>query len=116
MGLIAIALLREPYPDEVTETKPDLEEKVPEVFSVKPTQALKTGIFYKMWFAFLALTVIIDFFSNYQKSLGQIFIHDDRFFAIIGTLCSVMNGLARILWGFTYDKKGFQVIFMTSLV
>lgn len=48
--------------------------------------------------------------SNYQKAFGQNFIQDDAYFAIVATLQNVANGLSRIVWGFFYDRKGFQVL------
>ena len=47
--------------------------------------------------------------SNYQKSFGQSYIQDDRFFAVVATIQNVGNGLSRIMGGLLYDKMGFQV-------
>eukprot|EP00095_Tigriopus_kingsejongensis_P001405 maker-scaffold229_size244821-snap-gene-1.12 protein:Tk01405 transcript:maker-scaffold229_size244821-snap-gene-1.12-mRNA-1 annotation:"PREDICTED: uncharacterized protein LOC100370263" len=86
------------------------EAKTQTTFSVKPRQMLKTKEFYLMWVSFLAMNVINMFINNYQKSFGQIYIKDDSFFAIVATASSVTNGFSRILWGYAYDKQGFQIL------
>lgn len=122
MQIVAIILLRVPTEEELAEMVPilgvkdhkasDQENDKDETFSLRPLQVLKTAEFYKMWVSFLAMNMINMFINNYQKSFGQLFIEDDNFFAIIATLSSVANGVTRMIWGYTYDKLGFQFCMM----
>lgn len=126
MQIVAIILLRVPTEEELAEMVPilgvkdhkasDQENDKDETFSLRPLQVLKTAEFYKMWVSFLAMNMINMFINNYQKSFGQLFIEDDNFFAIIATLSSVANGVTRMIWGYTYDKLGFQVRWIPILV
>ncbi|TRY67487.1 hypothetical protein TCAL_07649 [Tigriopus californicus] len=122
MQIVSIILLRVPTEEELAEMQPILDNKDDKdgdqenanegTFSLKPMQVLKTSEFYKMWVSFLAMNMINMFINNYQKSFGQLFIKDDSFFAIIATLSSVANGVTRMIWGYTYDKQGFQFCMM----
>lgn len=62
-----------------------------------------------MWLSFFSMAVVNGFINNYQKSFGQNYIENDRFFAVIGTVSSILNGSSRMLWGYIYDKLGFKV-------
>ena len=113
MQVIAIFLLREPSQEEsqriIAQAPSKSNDVMEDDFSLTPKQMLKTSVFYKMWISFFTLNVINGFLNNYQKSFGQIYIHDDTFFVFISTGASFCNGTARIIWGYVYDKTGFKV-------
>ena len=44
------------------------------------------------------------FVAFYYKEYGLTEISDDRFFAIVGSVGSIMNGVARLFWGTMMDK------------
>ena len=46
----------------------------------------------------------------YYKEYGLTEITDDRYFAILGSIGSVMNGLSRLFWGAMMDKVIFFII------
>ena len=77
---------------------------------MKPTKVLRTWTLYKMMTTFFSMSLVVGFIASYQKSFGQIYIQDDRFFAIIGTVSSFINGCSRIIWGYGYDRFGFKVV------
>ncbi len=70
---------------------------------------LRTRQFYLMWFATFTMTIMIGFFIMYQKAFGQIRVHDDHFLALVAMTANVLNGLARLFWGFMLDKMGYKV-------
>ena len=53
------------------------------------------------------------FVAFYYKEYGLTEISDDRYFAILGSIGSIMNGLARMFWGTMMDKvkKNFNFRF-----
>lgn len=54
---------------------------------------------------------------NYYKLLSLDLHNDDKFIAnIVVTCSSIANGLARVTWGFIYDKIGFHYSFLTNLI
>ncbi len=55
--------------------------------------------------AILTLTMPFGgFVAFYYKEYGLTEIKDDRYFAILGSVGSIMNGLSRLFWGAMFDK------------
>lgn len=51
------------------------------------------------------------FVAFYYKEYGLTEITDDRYFAILGSIGSIMNGLARMFWGTMMDKvKKYKIL------
>lgn len=50
------------------------------------------------------------------KNYGNINIGDDQFLTTVGSLASVANSLARLVWGFLLDKFNFKVIVSINIV
>ena len=46
----------------------------------------------------------------YYKEYGLTEITDDRYFAILGSIGSVMNGLSRLFWGAMMDRVFLFII------
>ncbi len=76
---------------------------------MRPTDVLRTKEFYLIWVTFYTVAMLNGFFNNYQKTFGQIYISDDRFFAIVSIVGNVINGSGRLAWGKLYDIKGYKV-------
>lgn len=51
----------------------------------------------------------------YYKEYGLTHITDDRYFAVLGSIGSIMNGLARMFWGTMMDKVRFCVYWTLDL-
>ena len=121
LEIISVLLIREPTEKELQKivkfdaeneskdqnTKKEEEKEVP--YSVAPRNILKTFEFYKLWFSFLAVSMVNGFMNSYSKSFGQVYISDDKFFATVATVSMFANGLCRIFWGKIFDLKGLQV-------
>jgi hypothetical protein len=55
--------------------------------------------------AILGLTMPFGgFVAFYYKEYGGYHITSDLYFAVLGSLGSVMNGLSRMFWGFMMDR------------
>ena len=67
--------------------------------------------FWLLWTTFVAISIMSGFVNNYQKTFGMKFITDDFFFTYVGLASNLINGSARIMWGYVHDLKGFKVIF-----
>ena len=103
-------------------------------FCVTPKQALRTGIFWRLWilrvfwhnFCFnnisllplfqLSGFVLFFFFITYNKSYAMLYISDDTFLAAAATIQSVLNGSSRLIFGFLFDKYGFKVWLQSQLM
>jgi len=77
-------------------------------FSLTPFQVLKTSSFYITWLGFFNITLTSGILQNYSKTFGFTFINDDHYYAKIGIISNIFNGLCRIFWGLLYDRLGFR--------
>jgi len=77
-------------------------------FSLTPLQVLQTSAFYMSWIGFFNITLTSGILQNYSKTFGLTFINDDHYFAMIGVVSNIFNGLCRIVWGALYDRLGFR--------
>jgi len=84
--------------------------------SLKPTQVLKTPLFYQMWFGFFSIILTNGLLSNYSKTFGLTFINDDHFYANLAIILNILNGACRIFWGLIYDRIGFKWCFCSIAV
>ena len=93
----------------VTHTEEDVND-------LGPKQMLQTFKFYALWYMFLANGLAIMFITPLYKFIGQEFIDDDHFLAIVGSLASVLNCLGRIIWGLVADASSFSttLVVLTS--
>ncbi|GFO09862.1 oxalate:formate antiporter-like isoform x1 [Plakobranchus ocellatus] len=71
----------------------------------KPSQALKTRPFWTLWFyaASISFAVIIKN-SNY-KVFGLLYIPDDQFLTLAGSLIPLIEAICRTVFGAILDKK-----------
>merc|ERR1712117_768383 len=85
-------------------------------FCATPKQALRTGIFWRLWILRLSGFVLFFFFITYNKSYAMLYISDDTFLAAAATIQSVLNGSSRLIFGFLFDKYGFKnTLFIQSI-
>lgn len=73
-----------------------------------PKEVLKTPVFYAIWLCFFIEDISFLLLTNYYKLYGQLYIHDDYFFAKLGTTFLVCGGGCRILWGISVDRYGVK--------
>ena len=124
-GLVATLLITEADPD--TSDHSDVGDEDTER-SLRPTQVLKTAVFYQVmsnnisrtvsyknvqiWLAFFSCGFSNGLMSTYSKTFGLTFINDDHFYASVAIVQNVFNGGCRIFWGYFYDKAGFKKCFL----
>ena len=53
---------------------------------------------------FFSISLAWGILQNYSKTYGLTFINDDHFYARIGVVSNVFNGLCRVWWGALYDR------------
>ena len=124
-GIIGTILISEP--DEETVEALEIEEVLDEApwriqkekeeeRNLKPTEVLRTVIFYQMWIGFFSIGLCNGLMSTYSKAFGLTFINDDHFYATVATVQNIFNGSCRILWGFCYDKFGFKACLLSIAI
>ena len=62
-------------------------------------QTISRPEFWQLWTIFMSVQLMQLFVNSYQKAFGQTFINDDKYFATVGTIANILNGLSRIFWG-----------------
>ena len=110
LQIIGLLMIRLPESEEDIKLKDDkieINEKDEVGLTIKQTIARLD--FWLLWTIFMAIQLMQLFVNSYQKAFGQTFITDDKYFATVGTLANILNGLSRIFWGKLYDLKGFKV-------
>ena len=72
---------------------------------MRPFEVVKTPVFYAIFLFALAHAFARMLKSNCYKEFGLLYIHDDNFLSLIGTLLSISTTLARILYGLLLGKR-----------
>ena len=72
--------------------------------SMRPFEVVKTPVFYALFLFALAQILALMLKGNYYKEFGLLYIHDDNFLTLIGTLLPIATTLARILYGLLIGK------------
>ena len=73
--------------------------------SYKPLEALKTGSFRALWLFVVALMYGLILKNNYYKQFGLLYIKNDRFLTLVGSLIPVTASIARITFGSLMDRE-----------
>ena len=81
--------------------------------NLKPTEVLRTGVFYLIWTGFFVIDMANGLMVNYQKAFGLTFISSDSYFATVAFVQNIFNGSCRIVWGLLYDRFGFKSCFLS---
>ena len=53
---------------------------------------------------FYNISLTSGLLQTYSKNYGLTFINDDHYYAKIGMVSNVCNGLCRVFWGLLYDR------------
>ncbi|GFR89205.1 oxalate:formate antiporter-like isoform X1 [Elysia marginata] len=72
--------------------------------SLKPLEALKTPVFYVLYFYGIVTVYGLLLKGKYYKQFALLYIHNDRFLTLVGTLLPIVSTLIRIILGFLLDK------------
>ena len=73
--------------------------------SLKPSEALKTPVFYATLMYGTSTLYGLVLKANYYKEFGLLYIHDDRYLTLIGTLIPIIATTSRIAFGVLINKR-----------
>ncbi|GFR60809.1 oxalate:formate antiporter [Elysia marginata] len=88
-------------------TKNETEKNTP--VSYTPTEVLKSPAYYAIIMFGIAMEFGILLKANFYKEFGQLYIHNDRFLTLVGTLIPVTSICSRIVLGTLVDKGHFTL-------
>ncbi|GFO26105.1 oxalate:formate antiporter [Plakobranchus ocellatus] len=72
--------------------------------SWKPSEAIKTPVFYSVFMFGISIAYGLTLKANYYKQFALLYIHNDNYLTLVGTLIPVMSTSSRILYGTCLDK------------
>ncbi|GFO26107.1 oxalate:formate antiporter [Plakobranchus ocellatus] len=72
--------------------------------SWKPSEAIKTPVFYSVFMFGISIAYGLILKANYYKQFALLYIHNDNYLTLVGTLIPVMSTSSRILCGTCLDK------------
>ncbi|GFS21002.1 oxalate:formate antiporter [Elysia marginata] len=72
--------------------------------SWKPSEVFLSSAYYAILLACMALEFSLQMKANFYKQFGQLYIHNDRYLTLIGTLVPVTSTLSRVVFGALHDK------------
>ncbi|GFO09920.1 oxalate:formate antiporter [Plakobranchus ocellatus] len=94
---------------EVHESNDSKQGESTPVPSCKPSQALKTRVFWALCFyaGCMGYGVIIK--NSFFKVFGLLYIPDDRFLTLLGSLIPLIEAICRVIFGAVLDKNIFNI-------
>ena len=81
------------------------EESEDKVLSLKPSEVLTTPSFYAIFMYAVASVFSLMLKGNYYKQFGLLYIHNDRFLTMVGTLIPVVAATSRFFIGASLNRK-----------
>ncbi|GFO06819.1 oxalate:formate antiporter [Plakobranchus ocellatus] len=72
--------------------------------SWKPSDTVKTPVFHAVWLFGASLLYGLILKSNYYKQFALLYINDDKFLTLVGTLIPIISTVSRIIFGVCLDK------------
>ncbi|GFN82639.1 oxalate:formate antiporter-like isoform x1 [Plakobranchus ocellatus] len=95
------------YESSFVETIADNEgtkNKKDEIYSYTPIEVLRSPVFYAVCFFGIAIEYGILLKSNFYKKFALLYIHNDKYLTLVGTLVPVISTGSRIFFGTLMDK------------
>ncbi|GFN87808.1 oxalate:formate antiporter-like isoform x1 [Plakobranchus ocellatus] len=87
-----------------------IEEKVvtnlrsQETYSYTPKEVLRSPLFYAVAFFGIAMEYGILLVANFYKNFALLYIHNDKFLTLVGTLVPIISTCSRVVFGIFMDK------------
>ena len=81
------------------------EMKSDTVRSYTPLEILQSGDFYALWLFGVALGFGLILKNNYYKQFGLLYINNDLFLTLVGSLIPVFASTARVIFGACIDRN-----------
>lgn len=75
---------------------------------LSPREMIRTPSFYAIWTILFCNCCSLGFINNFYKLFGALFIKDDHFLGLIGSLASIANTCGRVFWGFIGDRCEYK--------
>ncbi|GFR84700.1 oxalate:formate antiporter [Elysia marginata] len=72
--------------------------------SWKSSEMLRSSAYYAVLFAGTALEFGLQIKANFYKQFAQLYIHNDRYLTLVGTLVPITSTLSRVVFGVLHDK------------
>ncbi|GFR68136.1 oxalate:formate antiporter [Elysia marginata] len=88
-----------------TSSSQELVEKI----SLKPTEAAKTPVFYAVFMFGAATMYALLLKSNYYKQFGLLYIQNDQYLTLVGTLIPAVASLSRFSVGAALNKRFINI-------
>ena len=82
--------------------------------SWKPFEMMQTAVFYPVWLSGVCQIYGVLIVNQQYKQFGSIYIKDDRFLTLIGTLAPIISAISRVVFGHWMDKNVFSI--KTSII
>ncbi|GFS23427.1 oxalate:formate antiporter [Elysia marginata] len=73
--------------------------------SLKPREALKRPVFYALFMFGAATMYTLVLKSNYYKQFGLLYIHNDRYLTLVGTLIPIVASVSRFVFGLILNRN-----------
>ncbi|GFN91630.1 oxalate:formate antiporter-like isoform x1 [Plakobranchus ocellatus] len=72
--------------------------------SWKPSETIKTPVFYALLLYGTSMKYGLILKSNYYKQFALLYINDDKYLTLVGTLIPIISTVSRIIFGACLDK------------
>ncbi|GFO28553.1 oxalate:formate antiporter-like isoform x1 [Plakobranchus ocellatus] len=89
---------------ETIEENEGSKQKKDEIYSYTPREVLRSPVFYAVCFFGIAIEYGILLKSNFYKKFALLYIHNDKYLSLVGTLVPIISTGSRIFFGTLMDK------------
>ncbi|GFO22856.1 oxalate:formate antiporter [Plakobranchus ocellatus] len=98
-----------------THDRKDIESE--ELRSYTPSEVLRLPVFYAVFLFGMALEYGLMLKSNFYKKFALLYIHDDKYLTLVGTLIPIISTFSRIIFGVLMDRAvlNFKDVIMFGL-
>ena len=73
--------------------------------SLKPVEVLKTPVFYALYLFVVAVYYALLLKANYYKQYALLYIQNDKYLTLVGTLVPIVSSVARVVCGLVLGRK-----------
>ncbi|BHF75274.1 hypothetical protein SprV_0501837000 [Sparganum proliferum] len=81
-----------------------------------PYQVIRTCDFILLWISLLLTIIPVILITSLYKILGQMYIRDDQFLMVVGTIAATFNTFGRPVWGRIGDMFSYKIPLITTFI
>ncbi|KAL7057531.1 hypothetical protein AAHC03_016881 [Spirometra sp. Aus1] len=81
-----------------------------------PYEVIRTCDFILLWISLLLTIIPIILITSLYKILGQMYIRDDQFLMVVGTIAATFNTFGRPVWGRIGDMFSYKIPLITTFI